>query len=885
MCSFYRNSLLRGAALFMGSLFLLLAFSCNNQHHFIKDKKLRERVKQDFASRDSLLGGEITKQRFSFGDKEITDEVRGALEFLYAYMPLSDVIDYSQHDLAKDVYSSLQAREEMPWGDLVPEKVFLHFVLPPRVNNETLDASRPLFYKELKERVKGLSMRQAALEVNHWCHEWVTYAPSDARTRSPLATKRNALGRCGEESTFTVAALRAVGIPARQVYTPRWAHTDDNHAWVEVWIEGKWYFLGACEPAADLNIAWFNSSVVRAMLVHTKVFGYYEGPEEVLQRTPNFTEINCIDNYITTRKAEVRVVDKEGKPVPNATVRYCIYNYSEFYPVAKLESDDQGTSVLSVGYGDMIVWASKGDLMGYALSKSDQKEPLTITLTTFDELPASAEFSIIPPKGEALPTTATEEAIALNDKRLTEEDSIRKAYELTFAPTKEEVKLSQAWGLPEGELTQLYTTARSNTHHLIDFIEKASNKSLALAFLQALSAKDQSDIERSLLDAFFAKVPDEATSFELEYLYNPRIHYEHLSNWQKELEILKDISDNPQEIFDFINQKVIVDDVLNRNGKPISPAGVIKWGRADLHSIKIAYVAALRYKGIPARINESTRAVEYSLNKGAEWHKVDFESQSITLPKKGRLDLVRTPDTSTEPKYYSHFTIARMDDRNSFPATIYYDYTLSNELRTLFATPQELEEGNYIIVSGTRMASGTVLAHVEKFKVSEGTTTKQSVKVPVDPDDVSVIGSINAEATYLSVPNLEPVSIISTTGRGYFVLAILKRGTEPTNHALKDLERVQTQLNAWGRPFLLLFTNEHDYKGYKKEEFPTLPSNLTYGVDLNGAIEKMVREAVNSTSSDLPLVIVADSFGRVVFVRQGYTISLGDQILSILPKL
>ena len=34
----------------------------------------------------------------------------------------------------------------------------------------------------------------------------------------------------------------------RQGYTPRWAHTDDNHAWVEAWVNGKWYFLGACEP-------------------------------------------------------------------------------------------------------------------------------------------------------------------------------------------------------------------------------------------------------------------------------------------------------------------------------------------------------------------------------------------------------------------------------------------------------------------------------------------------------------------------------------------------------------------------------------------------------------------------------------------------------------
>ena len=43
--------------------------------------------------------------------------------------------------------------------------------------------------------------------------------------------------------------LWAVGIPARQVYTPRWAHTDDNHAWVEAWVDGEWHYLGASEPA------------------------------------------------------------------------------------------------------------------------------------------------------------------------------------------------------------------------------------------------------------------------------------------------------------------------------------------------------------------------------------------------------------------------------------------------------------------------------------------------------------------------------------------------------------------------------------------------------------------------------------------------------------
>ncbi|MDE5713792.1 MAG: transglutaminase-like domain-containing protein, partial [Muribaculaceae bacterium] len=201
-------------------------------------------------------------------------------------MSLPDRTDYSEQFYLDNIDASLRAREELPWGKSVPEREFMYFVLPVRVNNENLDNSRMVFYEELKDRVKGLSMKDAILEVNHWCHEKVTYKPSDARTSSPLSSVSQAIGRCGEESTFAVAALRAVGIPARQIYTPRWAHTDDNHAWVEAWADGKWHFLGACEPEPVLDLAWFNAPASRGLLMNTNVMGDYDGPEEVLLKQP-----------------------------------------------------------------------------------------------------------------------------------------------------------------------------------------------------------------------------------------------------------------------------------------------------------------------------------------------------------------------------------------------------------------------------------------------------------------------------------------------------------------------------------------------------------------------------------------------------------------------
>ena len=155
-------------------------------------------------------------------EKETTFNEKQALQFLYQYMPLGDSVDYTEDYYRECIHYAFLAKEEMPWGASVPEREFKHFVVPVRVNNENLDRFRATYYEELKARVKDLSLYDAVLEVNHWCHEHVNYKGSDSRTSAPMATIKTSWGRCGEESTLLVTALRTVGIPARQVYTPRW---------------------------------------------------------------------------------------------------------------------------------------------------------------------------------------------------------------------------------------------------------------------------------------------------------------------------------------------------------------------------------------------------------------------------------------------------------------------------------------------------------------------------------------------------------------------------------------------------------------------------------------------------------------------------------------
>ena len=39
------------------------------------------------------------------------------------------------------------------------------------------------------------------------------------------------------------------------------------------------------------------------------------------------------------------------------------------------------------------------------------------------------------------------------------------------------------------------------------------------------------------------------------------------------------------------------------------------------------------------------------------------------------------------------------------------------------------------------------------------------------------------------------------------------------------------------------------------------------------------------SSASLPLILICDSFNRVVFIQQGYTIGIGEHLLRVLRKL
>ncbi len=839
------------------------------------DKAFNEKVK--------IIGNQYTKDI----DKLSDPTEQEALRFLYAYMPLADITDYPLEFHLRNVRTSFEARQQMPWGKDVPDLLFRHFVLPVRVNNEALDSSRWVFYRELRERVRGLSMKEAILEVNHWCHERVTYAPSDGRTLSPLACIKNALGRCGEESTFTVSALRSIGIPARQVYTPRWAHTDDNHAWVEAWADGRWYFLGACEPEPVLDLGWFNAPASRAMLMHTRAFGDYRGPEEVMLRTSCFTEINLIDNYGSSARIDFRIVDERGKAVSDARVDFKLYNYAEFCTVATKYADARGRTFLTAGKGDMLVWASKDGRFGYAKASFGKDKSVTIRIGNERNLETQTIDIVPPPERVLIPEVPTE-LKQENQRRLAYEDSLRHAYEATFLTER----MARQY---YPRFADMLVKSRGNWPVILTFIEQnRAREERVYRLLATLSDKDLRDMPLDILEDNLTAESDQlCPRVENEMILHPYKHRLRQA-WQAENGNAHDIS--AADLVKWVKENIRLNPDTRALRIAQTPVGVWQSRVTDTRSRDIFFVALARSLGIEARKDAVTGKVQYREGKAGgagmrPWIDVDFDATEQQESPKGTLLLTYEPDKYVDdPKYYSHFTITRITQSGGTSLLNFeegqVDMGGGTSWSNTFRNGTSLDAGTYLLTTGTRLANGSVLATNRLFRIHEGETTTLPLVLRQTDTEVSVIGSFDSESKYTKAfANAATVSILSQTGRGYFVVGLIGMGQEPTNHALRDIAKVRNDFDQWGRPLLLLFESEEEARKFKASDYGQLPKNTLFGIDRDGSIRRQIMTNMKLRNEQLPIFLISDTFNRVVFCSQGYTIGLGEQLQWTIKKL
>ena len=720
-------------------------FSACSDQHLINDKVYRKLVESSFNERKELAAGRAD-QLFSVFSHSLSGRQKEALEFLYAFMPLSDLADYNGDFFLANADVALRTLDESAWGKSIPEDVFLHYVLPLRVNNENLDSFRIVYYDEIRQRVHNMGIHEAALEINHWCHEKVVYQPADIRTSAPMSTILSARGRCGEESTFTVAALRTAGIPARQVYTPRWAHTDDNHAWVEIWDDGQWFYMGACEPEPVTDFGWFTEPARRAMLIHTKSFGASLSGENAVTRNKNFTEVNNLSKYAITKKIFVKVTDRNDQPLENAMVQYKLYNYAEFYPIAVVPTDKNGISQFETGLGDLLIWASYKNEFNYKKISVPKTDTLLLKLNRLPGESYNLDLDLeVPVTLSPLPGP-TPEMAENNSKRLDFENKVRQKYTDSWIKPDEAKIFSEKFNLDSSVVVNVFARSMGNYNEIRSFLSNTpdSLRNISLSFLEMLPDKDLRDIKENILSDHLINTPEPAkmsgdsdTEMFYSFVINPRVANEMIVSWRsyflKHLpaEIKHLASSNPLLIAEYLDKNIRIADSENYYNTPITPVGVDELRVSDSRSRTICFVAMCRSIGIPSRLEPGSNIPQYFLN--SEWHDVFFSDQIKPQKNKGYIKLFST-QIKHVPEYYVRFTLARFD--NGCYNTLEYDY---NKKITDFTGELPLAPGSYMLVTGNRLSDSSILANISFFNLSEGEHKTIEVKLrneisPLEPD-------------------------------------------------------------------------------------------------------------------------------------------------------
>lgn len=781
-------------------------------------------------------------------------EEREYLEFVLATLPLSDLGDYEPELFLSFVRSAMRAREEFPWCAALSEELFLLGVLYPRTNTEELAACRDLFHDALIDRVKGLSLKEAILEVNRWCAEEVTYRSTDDRTASPLAVYRCGYGRCGEESTFSVNAFRSVGICARQVYAPFWSHCDDNHAWVEVFDGKAWRYLGACEPEPELDRGWFTSAASRAMLIHARAFLPGE-PADFSFLFPEtdpadlWAEHGVVYEAVTARYGETRpftvfLKDDRGTPLSEGVVTFSILNMARFFPIARKQAGENGAAQLPLGLGSIAVSAVWGELSAEALVDTSETEAVDLVLQRRVVSGGEAvlqEASFLAPAGaQGYPAPLTEDG---RKKRREWLDSAALLRE------KKQLRLSQR---PVESRTQ------------------EEQRILSL-----LTEKDRAGgIRREILQDSFSALSWEASYprevFE-QGLLSLRIGLEPLRPWREKLaaafspEEQGEFRKFPEKVWEWIGRQIR--EAICYPALPATPWGTFQLRAANPTGRAVLFCALCRSLGIPARLSPVDGTPEY-YREG--WRKVSGEELCGTLSL--------TAPEEQEALCGQNYSLSRLERGGEV-------FLTTADLSPKESAEISLRPGSYRLLTVSRMPNGNQLSRQLMFSLAAGEARRFSLSFRE--------GQIS---DMLESQGLPPFSLKSGEGQTVnsgellqespaSIFFWLEAGREPTEHILNELrESAQVFEAADCALHFLLESPEQEGDPTLQKTLPLLPKARLWQGDFQDTVSLLARQMFVDPEK-LPLVILADRKGNGLYACSGYNVGTGKLLLRLLAEL
>ena len=841
----------------------------------IFSQHMRETAQAGFQARlaqaGAVKGGELRARMEKLSD---SGDVLTAIEWLYANSPLSDLANYDFSLFHSAARHGVFLRENSPFSRDLPEDIFLNYVLHIRVNEEELCDCRSLFYDQLWDRVKDLNAHDAVIEVNYWNAEQVMYQSTDERTISALGAYRSGYGRCGEESAFGVNAFRSVGIPARQIYTPRWAHCDDNHAWVEVWCDGKWHFLGACEPEEVLDKGWFTNASSRAMLIHSRCFGEISG-EEIISRVGMASFLNNLRLYADTRQLTVTVRDRAGEPVEGALVSFGILNYSNFFPSAVIPTGPDGTVRFTCGLGSINVQVEKDGVSCERLVFVPDTDAVEIILEQ-DAPPLDVweDFVSIAPKDRIVNSARpTEEQKELCRKKTAAANAKREARVAAMFDEERTRAVVEKYGYSQ-EIYGLIDESRSNGKRLLDFLEdemfSAREKE---ALLLTLSKKDRRDVDPAVLREALSLswgYTAETEDLFFRYIVCPRVLNEPLEENRRFIldyfnQEQKDaFRKEPEKIWAYIQENIGFDPTIEYGQIVTRPVGALTVKNASPLSKKILFVAICRALGILARINPVDRQAEYYAAGGF----VPVEQR-----EQGSGEIVFEKGEGENWQYFPDFSIGLLADGGYQTLDLSREKWDGNTLRVA------AKGGDYRVITDNRLPNGSIYAGKYHFHLADGET--KHVRLRKHQANLSeMLDNFALDEFQVFDGSGQAVAGSELTGRKA-VLLWLEEGMEPTEHILNEMLEQEEDFKSLPADIVFLVRGKEALENAKvRRVLDTFPGIRVYYDSFVPNVETIARR-MYVDHEKLPLIVVTTSALNAVYACSGYNVGSGDMIVKI----
>lgn len=829
-------------------------------------------------------------------------DVRTALEFLYAWMPVSDVMMYPAEMYLDFARRGVWLRKNRSQVAALPADFFGEYVLFHRVNNEEIRPCRELFGEQLDRRLyegteKPQTEEERALEINRWAAENGTYHSDDIRTISAEAFYSRGYGRCGEESVFVVNAMRAAGVPARQVYAPWWAHTDDNHAWVEVWVSGRWQFLGACEPQSVLNQGWFNRASSRTMLVRSRAYtkGAFLEDEDIIGTDGCVTECNQTARYRKIRKIRVQVPQEGvapgqtgGKPdAPEQSaaaqplterrtgqtekaveIELQVYNEGSWKTLTRKKTDEDGHLSFFTGDGMLRIHPLSNALKDAFLQAGSGDAEVRL---------ATAGCS---PDGHNLDNDYDEGWQQIEYAAPTEEpvfypqaDAGQRTADSAFLERAAEIR---------NERTKDWEA--SGTAFLRNALVTPEQTLVKKTVLSSLSEKDLTDCREEIVRGHLSAVIENGLKGTLSdsEVVGLRIGNEVLSSWFEEVsaflgkERITYFSMHPEEIWDFVNSHVHELPQEDFGELIMTPGAALRSGVCNQNSREVLAAAVARVCGIPARIREDDGTAEYRVSaswseKGAPSAQAEYLPFDSSRRETSCLTL-RTGD-ETDVKYETTWGLTRLSDEGKPDQFLALRDNWNHGRMDIPLVP-----GRYCLVTAQRLPNGN--AHVLECPIRAEAGRKEDISLKMQqirPEEMFV--SVDMTPLHLRADNGESVRQQNGQKRLYIWLA---PGQEPTEHILNEmLDNAESYERI--APVISLITDTPMQKEQRlvrkvTDRFPSI--QCCYAEDPSE--REMLMRSFYLDPGQLPFIFVTDRSGHGIFSAGGYQVGTGRLLIQIM---